>query len=113
LPHKSRLAHQSIVYFLTGSTVKRDNLILIALGIIAFFVLGNVFQELSALLLPFAIAVLFSILFNPVVSFLKQRKVPLVFSLFAVLGLLALTMLLLRSIFYSSALPLIQELPAY
>jgi predicted PurR-regulated permease PerM len=93
--------------------MKRDNLIFIPLGIIAFFVVGIVLQDLRALLLPFAIAVLFSILFHPVVTALNQRKVPVAFSLLAVLALFGSTMFVLGGLLYSSALPLIQELPEY
>ena len=88
-------------------------MILFPLILIALVVIGVVFQEFRELFLPFAIAVLFSILFHPIVSNMNQRKIPFIFSLFTVLIILALTMLILGSIFYSSALPLIQDLPTY
>lgn len=93
--------------------MKHDNLILLFLGIIAFFVVGIVLQQLRPLFLPLAMAILFSILFHPVVNALQHRKVPVVFSLLAVLVMLGLTMVILGSLIYTSAMPLIQELPDY
>ena len=93
--------------------MKYETLFLTTLGIIAGFVICVVLVEFQALLLPFAVAVLFAILFHPVVIALKQRRVPVVFSLLAVLGLLGVTMLILGDLLYASALPLIQGLPEY
>jgi predicted PurR-regulated permease PerM len=93
--------------------MKHENLFLTALGIIAFFVICIVLLEFRALLLPFAVAVLLSILFHPVIISLKQRRVPTVLSLLAVLGLLGVTMLVLGNLLYASALPLIEGLPKY
>ena len=59
---------------LIGLTMKRDNLFLIPTIIIAFFVIGIIFRELRELLVPFAIAVLFSILFNPLVQELPNYQ---------------------------------------
>jgi predicted PurR-regulated permease PerM len=94
-------------------TMKRDNLFLIPLIIIAFFVIVVIFRELRELLVPFAIAVLFSILFYPLVSFLRQKKVPIVFSLIVVLCLIGGAIFILGTLIYSSAIPLVQELPNY
>jgi len=93
--------------------MKHENLFLTALGTITFFVICVVLLEFRELLLPFAVAVLFAILFHPVIIALKQRRVPVVFSLLAVLGLLGGAMLFLGNLLYASALPIIQDLPNY
>jgi predicted PurR-regulated permease PerM len=93
--------------------MKHETLLLTALGIIASFVICIVLLEFRALLLPFAVAVLLSILFHPVIVSFKQRKVPILVSLVAVLGLLGGTLFVLGNLFYASVLPLIEGLPAY
>jgi predicted PurR-regulated permease PerM len=65
-------------------TLKNDSLILIPLILIALVVTGIVFKEFRELLLPFAMAVLFSILFYPIVAGLNRKKIPVIFSLVAV-----------------------------
>ncbi|MCH6575656.1 MAG: AI-2E family transporter, partial [Bacteroidetes bacterium] len=90
-----------------------NKFIVSALGIIAITVLVVVLHQLRALLLPFSIAVLLSIMFQPLVLYLKGKNVPIVISLIAVLVIMGLSILLFGVILYSSSGPLIAELPNY
>lgn len=83
--------------------MKNSNVILVLLGIIAVFVLGVVLQELRSVLLPFFVAVMFAFLFQPVVSFLKSKRIPTAVSLLVVLLSLALVLFLVGLLVYSSA----------
>ncbi len=90
-----------------------NKFIMSALGIIAFTVLVVVLNQLQELLLPFSIAVLLSIMFQPLVLYLKGKNVPIVISLIAVLVIMGLSILFFGVILYSSSGPLIAELPNY
>ncbi len=83
--------------------MKNSNVILVLLGIIAIFVLGVILQELRSVLLPFFVAVMFSFIFQPVVTFLKSKKIPTAVSLLVVLLSLALVLFLVGLLLYSSA----------
>ncbi len=90
-----------------------NKFIVSALGIIAITVLVVVLHELQALLLPFSIAVLLSIMFQPLVLYLKGKNVAIVISLITVLVIMGLSTLLFGVILYSSSGALIAELPNY
>ena len=93
--------------------MKKTNIILISHGLIIFFISSYVMYELKALFLPFTVAVLFSILFYPLMITLKKNKIPLAISLFTVILIFAISFLLLGFILYTSAEPLVKGLPAY
>ncbi len=93
--------------------MKDSRLVLLLLGILVVFVLGVVLQTLQSVLLPFLIAVLLSIIFEPVVLFLKKRRVPMALSLLAVLLVLLLIVFLLGLPLFSSTGAFVEALPRY
>jgi len=93
--------------------MKRTNIILFFLGIIVVFLLGVVLQQLRTVLLPFVIAILFSIIFEPVVLFLKEKRVPTAVSLLIVVLSFAMVLFLLAMVISSSAGSFATSLPAY
>ena len=93
--------------------MKRDYLIVIPLVIISLYVLGLILKDFKDLLLPFAFAVLFSILFYPLVKNLQKKKIHIIISLMLVILIFVAFVTILGSILYSSSLPLIHELPFY
>ena len=84
-----------------------------ALGIIALTVIVVVVHELRELLLPFSVAVLLAIMFQPLVLYMKGRNVPIVISIITVLVIMSISILLFGAILYSSSAPLIVKLPTY
>ena len=93
--------------------MKNTNVIVVLLGIVAVFVLGVILQELRSVLLPFSVAMLLSIIFRPVVFFLKARRIPTVFSLLVVLLSLTLVLVLFGMLVFSSARSFTDALPRY
>ncbi len=93
--------------------VSAQKLMLGLLFVVAFFVIGVILNELRTVLLPFAIALLLSNIFKPVVTYLKSKRVPTILSLFAVLLSFAVVLFLLSLILYSSVETFAQELPKY
>ncbi len=83
--------------------MKNSNVILVLLGVVAVFVLGVILLNLRAVLLPFFVALLLSFIFQPVVLYLKSKKIPTAVSLIAVLFSLALVLFLVGLLVYSSA----------
>lgn len=96
------------------STTKGQlNILIFLLGIIAVFVFGTTLMTLDTVLLPFVIAVLLSIIFDPIVTHLKAKRVPVVFALLSVVLICAIVIFLIGFIVYSSALNVSASLPAY
>ncbi|MFB3133229.1 MAG: AI-2E family transporter [Rhodothermales bacterium] len=93
--------------------MKNLNVIVVLLGVVAVFVLGVILQELRSVLLPFSVAMLLSIVFRPVVFFLKARRIPTVFSLLVVLLSLTLVLVLFGMLVFSSARSFTDALPRY
>ena len=93
--------------------MKHTHLIVITQGIVAFFVISLVLQQFQGLFLPLALAVLLTILFQPVVLFLQSKQVPTGLSLLAVLSLLGVSIYLLGFLLFASAGGLINDLPTY
>jgi AI-2 transport protein TqsA len=85
----------------------------IMLGLIVAFIVGVVLLELRPILLPFVIALFFSIIFSPVVTALRERRVPTVLALAVVLLSMALLLSLLSLVVYSSADSFAREMPKY
>ena len=93
--------------------MRREDLTLFSFSVIGLFVIGIVLQQLRAMLLPFSFAVLLSIMFHPLHTFMKKKNVPTALSLVAVLAVACLVFLSLGSLLYASAGPVVDELPRY
>ena len=93
--------------------MKNNNVILVLLGIVAVFVLGVILQELRTVLLPFSVALLFSFIFQPIVIYLKKKKIPTAVSLVVVLLSLALVLFLVGLLVYSSTLSFTEAFDRY
>ncbi|NNE48510.1 MAG: AI-2E family transporter [Rhodothermales bacterium] len=93
--------------------VTASKLMLVLLFIVVVFVVGVILNELRTVLLPFAIALLLSNIFKPIVTYLKGKRVPTVIALFVVLLSFAVLLFLLSLILYSSIETFTQELPKY
>lgn len=93
--------------------MKGINLTSVFLGFIATFLFGVVLLQLRVVLLPFAIALLLSILFKPIVLYAKQRRIPTAIALLVVLISFAAVLFLIGMALYSSAGPFLSRLPTY
>ncbi|MEX1138149.1 MAG: AI-2E family transporter, partial [Bacteroidota bacterium] len=89
------------------------NVQVVLLSIIAISIIGFILLELKAVLLPFVIAVLLSIIFSPIVTTLKKRNIPTALSLIIVLITFALVLFLVALLIYSSTESFINEIPKY
>lgn len=93
--------------------MKKENLIVILLGIIALFVVGVTLFFLESVLLPFIVAVLLSIIFRPAVVFLNDRKVPMAISLVIVVLVCALMLFAVSFMIYNSVESFTTDFPRY
>lgn len=93
--------------------MRYSRLIALLLGIIVIALLGYIMQEMKSVLLPFVIAVFFSIIFQPIMTFLRAKKVPTAVSLLVVMITLGLVLILLAMIFFSSAEAFVEAQPRY
>ena len=91
----------------------KKNIIIILLAIIVVFILGVTLLSLQSVLLPFIVAVLFSIIFDPMVRFLRKKKVPTAVSLITVVLTFAIVIFLISLLIYSSAASVAEALPKY
>ncbi|MDA0874656.1 MAG: AI-2E family transporter [Bacteroidetes bacterium] len=92
---------------------KNSNLANVFLGVIAVFVLGVMMVQLRDVLLPFVMAVLLSIIFKPVIEWLRGKRVPMVIALFGVLLLFSVALFLIGWVLYASTVSFVAELPKY
>ena len=92
---------------------KNTNLGNVFLGVIAVFVLGVIMVQLKTVLLPFVVAILLSIIFKPVILWLRGKRVPMIISLFGVLIVFSIVLFLLGWVLYASAASFVAELPKY
>lgn len=90
-----------------------SNLVNVFLGIIAVFVVGVMLLQLKAVLMPFVLAILLSIIFKPIILGLREKRVPMVVALFGVLILFSCVLFLLGWVLFSSADTFVNELPKY
>lgn len=93
--------------------MKYDHLLLVAVGIIAVFIIGVSLHHLGNLLLPFTFALLLSLLFQPLLLGLKRRRVPVGIGLLAVLTILGALLGMVGALLYASSESLITDLPSY
>ena len=92
---------------------KNTNLGNVFLGVIAVFVLGVIMVQLKTVLLPFVVAILLSIIFKPVILWLRGKRVPMIISLFGVLIVFSIVLFLLGWVLYASTDSFVAELPKY
>lgn len=90
-----------------------NKLIPVLLSIITVFVLGVILLELRTVLLPFSVALLLSFIFQPIVIYLKKKKIPTVVTLVIVLLSLTTVLFLAGLVVYSSALSFTEEFGRY
>ena len=90
-----------------------NRVILMLLGIIAAFLLGVTLLELRSVLVPFSIALLLSIMFQPLVVFFKKKRIPTYLTLTVVLLSLALALGLIGLVVYQSARSLTNSIDHY
>ena len=92
---------------------RNSNLSAVFLGIIAVFVLGVILLQLKTVLLPFVVSILLSIIFNPVILGLRERRVPMIIALLGVLILFSSVLFLVGWLLYASTASFVEELPKY
>lgn len=85
----------------------------VLLSIITVFVVGAILLELRTVLLPFSVALLLSFIFQPIVIYLKKKKIPTIVTLVIVLLSLATVLFLAGLVVYSSALSFTEEFGRY
>lgn len=90
-----------------------NKLIPVLLSIITVFVTGVILLELRTVLLPFSVALLMSFIFQPIVIYLKRKKIPTIVTLMIVLLSLAIVLFLAGLVVYSSALSFTEEFGRY
>jgi len=98
---------------IVGNAVRDEKVILILVGVIAAFLIGVTLLELRTVLVPFAVALLLSIMFQPLVVYLKSKRIPNYLSLLAVLLSLALALGLIGLVVYQSARSLANSIDHY
>lgn len=69
--------------------------------------------QLKDVLLPFVMAVLFSIIFKPVIEWLREKRVPMVIALFGVLILFSAVLFLVGWVLYAGTVSFVADLPKY
>lgn len=90
-----------------------SRLIAILLAILCVVAVGFVLYQLKVVLLPFTVAALFSVVFEPVIRFLRQRRLPTVLGLVLIFLFLGLLATLLSVVLASSAAAFLEALPRY
>lgn len=80
-----------------------QSIVSVLLGLIAAFFVGVTLLELRSVLVPFSIALLLSFIFQPIVIYLKERRIPMVIALVVVFVVLAAAATVIGYIMYSSA----------
>lgn len=93
--------------------MKKEDIVILFLGIIVLFVIGITCYFLASVLLPFIVAVLLSIIFRPAVTYLMQKKVPMALSLFIVVIICALLLGAVSFIIYNSVESFMVDFPKY
>ena len=90
-----------------------NRIILFLIGCIAVFLLGVTLMQLRTVLVPFSVALLLSIMFQPLVVFLKKKRIPTSITLAAVLLSLAMALSLIGFVVYQSARSLSTSIDHY
>ena len=84
-----------------------------AIGTIVLFLLGVFLKLAASILIPFALALLFSFAVSPALDFLVRRKVPKSAALALILLLTFAVLYLIGIVFYAGGKSLAAELPSY
>ncbi len=87
--------------------------VLVLISIIAAFLVGVTLLELRTVLVPFAVALLLSIMFQPLVVYFKRKRIPTYLTLTAVLLSLAIALGLAGLVVYQSARSLTTSINHY
>lgn len=93
--------------------MRNTRLITLLLGTLVFLALGLVLRMLAGVVLPFVIALLFSILFKPMVVYLTARRVPMTVALLVVLFWVSLILFIIGLILLLSTEAFLEALPRY
>ena len=93
--------------------MRDTKLIVIFLGLLAFFAIGFVLNILEPILLPFVVAVFLSRIFGPLNLALRRRRVPGPLSILLVLIVVSIGLLIFGWAVYSSAQAFTAALPRY
>lgn len=93
--------------------MKKDDIVILFLGIIVLFIIGVTCYFLSSVLLPFIVAVLLSIIFSPAVKYLMKKKVPMAVALIIVVIICALLLGAVSFIIYNSVESFTTDFPKY
>jgi predicted PurR-regulated permease PerM len=88
-------------------------LVVVFLAALTFFAVGFLLHLLSSILLPLVVAFFLSMIFSPLVSALRQRKVPGAVAILVVLLLVSGTLFGFASIVYSSGKSFKEAIPRY
>ena len=95
------------------SNIKPQGIVSGLLGLIAAFFVGVTLLELRSVLVPFSVALLLSFIFQPIVLYLKARRIPIAVALVVVFVTLAAAATVVGYIVYSSAESLIDATERY
>lgn len=95
------------------SDIKPQRIVSGLLGLIAAFFVGVTLLELRSVLVPFSVALLLSFIFQPIVIYLKARRIPIAVALVVVFVTLAAAATVVGYIVYSSAESLIGATERY
>ena len=95
------------------SNIKPQGIVSGLLGLIAAFFVGVTLLELRSVLVPFSVALLLSFIFQPIVLYLKARRIPIAVALVVVFVTLAAAATVVGYIVYSSAESLIDASERY
>jgi AI-2 transport protein TqsA len=93
--------------------VDRTKWLRVGVGILVLFVVGVFLRLARPILVPFALALLFSFAASPALDFLTRRKVPRILALVLTLLLSFAVLYLIGMVFYSGGKSLATELPSY
>ncbi len=93
--------------------MKNYNILGLLIGVIAAFCLGVILLELRSVLVPFVLALLLSIIFKPVVQYLRDRRMPTAVALVVVLLAFFLLAFLVGWALYTSTMTMANQLPGY
>ncbi len=100
-------------FSLLKNAIGDSKMLLFLIGIIAAFLTGVTLLELRVVLVPFAVALFLSIMFQPLVLFCKKKRIPMAVSLTFVLLSLALVLGLIGLVVYQSAQSLTSSIDHY
>lgn len=93
--------------------IRENRLIIALLSIITIIAIGFVLYQTRSIILPFALAVFFSYMLNPLITFFERRRVPTVLSILIALVITFLVLNLFGMLIYTSIKAFASEFPRY